>query len=194
MEQSIHAAQIDERTEIGDVLDLTFADLTDFHFLEQSGPAVFAGFFQQGPAGHHDILAFLIDLEDFQFIFLADELIHVLDRPDVNLGSRQKGFHAVQVDDDSALDAVFHQTGDDAAFTVFRGNLFPGADEIRFGQADFRHVAFIFDRFQIHVEGIADIHFFPIPEFRAGNKSFRLVTDIEESAVLTFFHDFARYD
>ena len=194
MEKSVYAAEIDERTEIGDVLDDALADLADFHFLEKCGSAILAGLFEELASGNDDILAVLIDLEDLEVIFFADELVHVLDGADINLGAGEERLDAVEVDDDTAFDTVFHESLDDAAFAVFGCDLFPGLDEVCLGETDLRHIIFILDRFEENVHIVADLSFTPVSEFCAGDKAFRLVADVYESTVLSFLDNFAGND
>ena len=194
VEESIYAAEVDKRTEVGDVFDDTFADLIDFHILEKLCAAILAGLFEKFAAGNDDVPAVLIDLEDLEFIFLADEIVHVLDGTDVDLRAGQERFNAVEINDDAAFDAVLHQTGDDAAFAVFTGDLVPGLDEIRLLEADAGHAVFVFDFFQEDVDFVTDLRIGPVSEFRGGNESFRFVADVNENAVVSLFDDFSGDD
>ncbi len=164
----------------GDVLDHALAELVDSHFLEKRGTAVFSRLFQKFAPRNNDVLALLVDLENLQIVFLADEFVHVLDRTDIDLGSGQEGFDAVEVDDDAAFDAVFHEPLDHAAFAVFGSNLLPGLDKIGLGETDFGHIAFIFDRFEEHIQLFADLDHLPVPEFRAGH-DLPLLTDVNKA-------------
>ena len=74
----------------------------------------------------------MIDLEDLEVIFFADEFVHIPNRADINLGAGQKRLDAFDVNDDAAFDAVFHQTLDYAAFAALIGNSVPGLDGMSF--------------------------------------------------------------
>ena len=194
VQQAVHTAEIDECTEVRNVLDGALTQLTDFHFLEEGSSAVLAGFFQQFAAGNHDVPAILVDLQDLEIVFLANEIVHVLHRADIDLAAGEERFDAAQVDDDTAFDAMLHETLDDAAFAVFRRNLLPGLDGVRLDEADAGHVTFVFNFFQEHIHFVADLDFFPITEFGSRNFTFRLVTDIDQDRVRTLFNDLAVHD
>ena len=85
MEESVHAAEVDERAEIGDVLDFALTELADLHFLQELSAHILAGFFEEFAAGNDDVVAFLVDLEDLEIVFLVDEVVDVLDGADVDL-------------------------------------------------------------------------------------------------------------
>src|SRR6202142_1060826 len=63
VQQAVDAAEINERTVIGDVLDDTVDDLTFFEILHQFLALLGAGLFQHGAARHHDVAAAAIHLE-----------------------------------------------------------------------------------------------------------------------------------
>ncbi len=66
VQQTIDTAQVDERTEVGDILDDTFAELADFQFGEQVSRSSSRCFsISERRAADNDIAAGLVDLEDF---------------------------------------------------------------------------------------------------------------------------------
>ncbi|MPM23755.1 hypothetical protein SDC9_70229 [bioreactor metagenome] len=187
VEQSVDAAEVDEGPEVDDILDHAFAQLTDFHFLEQLAPAVAHGFFEQFAARNHDVAAIGIDLEDLDVIFLADVVVHVADLADIDLRTRQEGFHALNVDDDPAFDPVLHEALDHGAFAAFSGDPVPGHDGIGLVDAQHRHAVFIFDLFEEDLDFVAARNRFPVREFVGGDEAFGLVADIDQSAVGALF-------
>jgi len=62
VQQAVDAAEINERTVIGDVLDDAVDDLTFFEILHQFLALFGAGLFQHRAARHHDIAAAAIHL------------------------------------------------------------------------------------------------------------------------------------
>ena len=85
VEQPVNAVQVNERAEIGDILDGALADVAGGHFGQELGPLVVALLFDKFPAGKDDVLAVLIDFDDLVLIDVADELRQVFWRHDVNL-------------------------------------------------------------------------------------------------------------
>ena len=66
VQQAIDAAQIDERAVIGDVLHHAVQDHAFLEALDQLAALLGAGFFQHGAAGHHDVAAGAVHLEDLE--------------------------------------------------------------------------------------------------------------------------------
>ena len=190
VEEAVDTAEIDECTEVSDVFDSTFTDLTDLHILKKLSAHIFAGFCQEFAAGNDDILAIFVDLQDLQVEFLANVFVHVLYRADIDLGTGEERFHAIEVDDDTAFDAMFHETLDGAAFAIFGCDAVPCLDEFCFLQADSGHILFIFDFFEEDVKFVTDFGIFPAcAEFYCRNETFSFVADIKQCAILSFFHD-----
>ncbi len=77
VQQSVHAAEIDERAKVRDVLDDTLAQLPDLELFLQLIPLLAPFLLQDHAARDHDIAAALVQLEDLEVEFLADQLVDV---------------------------------------------------------------------------------------------------------------------
>src|SRR5207302_8032356 len=77
VEQSVHAAQIDEGAEIGDVLDDAFPHLTDLQLVHEDVALALALGFEQHATAHHDVAASLVELDDLELEALASERVGV---------------------------------------------------------------------------------------------------------------------
>ena len=77
VEESVHALKIDESTEIGDILDLTFDLITNSdgaeEFLTEFGPLGFDHF----TAAENEVLAVVVDLDDFKFVNVTNIFLKV---------------------------------------------------------------------------------------------------------------------
>ncbi len=81
--ESVHAAEVDERTEVHDRRDDTLTDLSGLQVGEELVALLALGLLEVRPAGEHDVVAVLVELDDL-----------ALDRaPDVRL----EVAHAAQV-------------------------------------------------------------------------------------------------
>src|SRR5260221_468999 len=89
VEQTIDTVQIDEGAEIGDILDRALANIARGHFGEQLLTAFGPFLFDQFAAGKDDILPFLIDLNNFEIVGIANVLGKVLGGADVDLRGGQ---------------------------------------------------------------------------------------------------------
>src|SRR5262245_1439143 len=88
VQQAVDAVQIDERAEIGDILDRAFADVARGHFGEQLLAAFQALLLNQLTAGQNNVLPLLVDLNNFKIVSIAHVLGEVLGGGNINLGGR----------------------------------------------------------------------------------------------------------
>src|SRR4030088_3033638 len=91
VQQAVDAAEVDERTVIGDVLDHAVDNLTLFEVLHQFLALFGAGFLEHGAARHHDVAAAAIHLENLERLRIVHQRRDVADRADVDLRARQEG-------------------------------------------------------------------------------------------------------
>src|SRR4051812_18673140 len=106
VQQAVDAAEVDERTVIGDVLDYAVDHLTLFEVLHQFLALLGAGLFENRTARHHDVAAAAIHLQNLERLRIVHQRCDVADRADVDLRTRQEGDRAVEVDGEAALDLV----------------------------------------------------------------------------------------
>src|SRR6185437_16356211 len=106
MEQAVDAAQVDERTEVGDVLDDAFADLILLQLLHQLLAFARALVLEDDPARDDDVAAALVELDDLELELLPEQLVDVRYAAESDLRSGQERVDAHQVDHDAALDLL----------------------------------------------------------------------------------------
>ena len=71
VQQSVEATQIDERTEVGDVLHDAFADLADEKLLHERLALRLALCLENHAPRNHDVTATLVELDDLELVDLA---------------------------------------------------------------------------------------------------------------------------
>ncbi len=106
MQQAVDAAQIDERTVIGDVLDHTVEHLAFLEAGDQLGALLGAALFEHGAARNDDVAAAAIHLQDLEWLRRAHQRGDVAHRADVDLAARQEGHGAGEIDGKATLDAA----------------------------------------------------------------------------------------
>jgi hypothetical protein len=116
VQQAVDAAEVDERTVIGDVLDDAVDNLAFFEVLDDFRTLFSAGFFKNGTTRNDDVAATLVHLEDFEGLRVVHQRGYVADRTDVDLRTRQEGNGAVEIDGEATLDLV-----EDHAFDALAG-------------------------------------------------------------------------
>src|SRR5882724_9985700 len=187
MQQAIDAAEVDERTVIGDVLDHAIDHLALFEVLHQFLALLGAGLFQHGPARHHDVAAAAIHLEDLEGLRIVHQRRDVADRADIDLRARQEGHRTVEIDREAALDLV----EDDAVnlLVVVEGlfQLAPAFLAARLVARQHGLAEGILDPVEEHFDGVADLEI----AFAAGTGKFAqrdaalgLQADVDDGHVL----------
>src|SRR6202012_562530 len=187
MQQAIDAAEVDERTVIGDVLDDAVDHLTLFEVLHQLLALLGAGLFQNGAARHHDVAAAAIHLEDLERLRVVHQRRNVADRTDVYLRARQEGDRAVEVDREAALDLI----EDDAVnlLVVVEGllELAPAFLAARLVARQHGFAERVLDAIEEHFDLVADLEFVFAAgpgEFAQRHAAFGLQADVDDGHVL----------
>src|SRR2546427_128599 len=106
VEQSVHAAQIDEGTEVGDVLDDALPHLANLQLLHQDVALGLTLGFEQHATAHHDVAASLVQLDDLELEALAQELVDVGHAPQGDLPAVEERIHAHQLHHYAAFDLL----------------------------------------------------------------------------------------
>src|SRR5258705_1490253 len=89
VEQAIHAAEVDERPEVGDVLDDALPDLVLLQLLHELFALPGSFVFQDHAAGDDDVAAAPGQLDDLELGILADEVLDVLQAPQGDLRAQE---------------------------------------------------------------------------------------------------------
>ena len=131
VQQTIDAAEIDERAVIGDVLD----DALDRGAFLKRGQQLLSFLalarLEHSAAGHHHVVAFAIELDDLELERLALERARILDRPDVDQRPGQECADAVDHHGQAALDLAGHHAAHDGALLHRGFEIVPGLETLR---------------------------------------------------------------
>ena len=107
VEEAVDAAEVDERAVLGDVLDDARDDHALLEGLEGLGLQLVALLLEEHAAREHDVAALLVELDDLELVGLADQLVQVADRAEVDLRAGQERLHAAADGDrEAALHAL----------------------------------------------------------------------------------------
>src|SRR5581483_6969808 len=188
VEQAVDAIEVDERAEIGDILDRAFANVARRHVGEQLGAAFVAFLFDEFAAGKDNVLPFLVDLDDLEVISVADITRQILGGGDVDLGSGQESFDA-DIDEQAAFDHRFDFAGDGAAFIANGEDLVPVLFELGLFLGEDNHALFVLELFDQDVDFVADLDDFDVFKFIGRDDPFAFVADVHEHFLGTDFDD-----
>ena len=104
VKQAVESTQIDERTEVGDVLDHTLPDLPDQELLDQGLALLLALPLQDDAPGDDDVPAALVELDDLELEGLPKEVVDVRHPAQRDLRAGQKRVDTHDVHRDPTLD------------------------------------------------------------------------------------------
>ena len=189
--QAVDAAQVDERAEVGDVLDGSLANLTDGDFLEQLLLLVLARDLDQLAAADDDVAAALIDLEDHAFDFLIDVVGDIGRAADVDLAGRQEDVDA-DIDQQTAFDLARDLAFDDVSFVMAGDDHFPRAHPVRLLARQDDLAGLVFHALEQDLDVLAGNRRRLVLPLVQGDQALGLVADIHDHLVADDLDDLAR--
>ena len=194
VDETIHAAEVDERAERHDAADNTFADLARLEVGEEAVATFLLRLFQEGTTTEYDVVAVLVQLDDLGLDDLADVRHEIAHTAQLDQRCGQETTQA-DVDDETALDDLddralngafgFLDLLDGAPCTLVLGTLL-GKDQAAF---------LVFLRQHQCLDRVAQRHDFVRVDVVADaqlarrDDAFALVTNVEENFVLVDLDD-----
>ena len=172
MQQTVNAAQVNERAVIGDVLDNAVQNLAFGQILDQFGTLFDARFFQNGAAGNNDVSAGAVHFQNLERLRRAHQRTDVAYRTNVNLRPRQKRDRAGQINRKAAFDAAENNACNAFAVGLRFFQFVPSFFATSFFTGQDNHTVFVFVTVDKDIDLIADFHFCIKAEFAAGNAAF----------------------
>ena len=188
VQQAVNAVQVNERAEIGDVLDRALADVAGHHLGEQLGAFLGAFLLDEFAARQHDVLPVLVDFDDLEVVGVADELREILRRDDVNLRRGQKRLDA-DVDDQTALDDGLDLAVDRAAFVANGEDALPVLLELRLLVREDDGAFLVFELLDEDINLVADLDGLDVFKFVGGDDAFAFVADVHQHFLGADFDD-----
>ena len=187
--QTVHAAQIDEGTEVDDRRYNTFAYLALFELVEESGANLGLSLLKPCTARENNVVAVLVELDDLSFELLTNVRCKIANTTHLNEGCGQEASQT-NVKDKTALDNLNNGTGDDAVVFLDLFDVAPctlvlcallGEDQATF---------LVFLSQDESLDFIANCDYFTgiyivlDRKLARGNDAFGLVTDVEQNLVV----------
>jgi hypothetical protein len=144
--------------------------------------------------GQHDVAALLVELDDLEAVALAEQIVEVAHRAQIDLRTGQEGLHAAA---DGDREAALYARADDAfdeLVALARGrNLVPNLEAVRLLFGDNAKTVFVFAALQEDIDDVSNLdgHLSVDDEFRGSDGAFRLVANVDDDIVLGDGNDFA---
>ena len=184
VEQAVHAAQIDEGAEVGDVLDHALPHLADRELLHQVLALVRPLVLQDDPAADHDVPAPLVELDDLELVGLAQQLVDVGHPAERDLAAREERVHPHQVHHHAALDLLDQGALDRLIALVGHADLFPDPHEVGLLLGEHDRALLVFQMLEEDLDLIAFLERLRILELVERNRAFGLEADVEDDRVV----------
>ncbi len=199
VDEAVHPVEVDEGAEVDDVRDLTFDDVSGAQAIEDRLAHLLALVLEDGATGEDDVVPRAVELDDLAAQLLAEELVEVLDAPDVDERRGKEAPHA-EVEDETALDDLDHLPVHGLA--GLRGPLdslpceLEARTLLRENQASFGVLLREDERIDLLAHGdlVGRVHRPSNCQLGNGNDAFGLVADVDEDLVLVDAHDRAVHD
>src|SRR5437867_984983 len=188
VKQAVHAIEIDERAEVGEIFYCANHAVPDFHAFHEFLPLIAALLLDDFTPAEHDIAPLVVDLDDLEIVSIADELLQIFRRDDVDLRRGQKRFHA-DVHHQAAFDDRFHLAFDQAIALKLAHDLVPVLPIGRLFRREDDHALVVLEPLEEHVHLITDLEIFDVLKFRDRNDAFGFVTNVYQYFARPDFED-----
>src|SRR5690349_20753848 len=199
VEQAVHAAQVDEGAEVGDVLDHALPDLADGELLHQVLALVGPLIFEDDAAAHDDVPPALVELDDLELVGLPEELVDVRHPPERDLAAGEERVDAHQVHDHAALDLLDQRAFDRLIVLVGHADLLPDPHEVGLLLREDDRPLLVLEVLEEHLDLVALLERLRVLELVEGNRAFRLEADVQDDRIIGYaehlgFDDFTLDD
>ena len=189
VDEPVHPAKVDEGPEVHHGADDAAADLAGLEVGQELVAGLPLGLFQVGPAGQHDVVAVLVQLDDLGLEGPPDVGLEVTHPAQLD---QRGGQEAPQpdVEDQAALDDLDDRAFDDSVGLLDLLDRAPGPLVLGplLGQDEPALLVLLLeDKGLDHVAGghdLVGVHVVADGELAVGDDPFRLVADVEEDLVL----------
>ena len=158
VKQTVHALEVNKGAEVSDIFDLTFHLVANLDTLQEVLAHLSTLALDHLAAGEHDVLALIVDLHNFKFVDLAEILVEILRRDDVNLRAGQEGFHT-DVDHEATLDGTLDLAFDKSTLMVDSNNFLPVLTVSGFLLGENNHALVVFELDEKHFHFITFFDF-----------------------------------
>src|SRR5664279_1513606 len=189
VEESIHAAQVDECAEVRDVLDHALPHLILLELLHQLLALARPLDLEDHAARDDDVPPALVALDDLELVLLTQQLVDVRNAAERDLRTRKECVDAHEVDDHATLDLL-----DERAFHRLIGfvrltDAFPHAHEVGFLLRKNDRAFCVFEMLEQHLDLVTWLEVGMILELFERNGTLRLEADVEDDHVVPDFQD-----
>src|SRR5262245_63804864 len=124
--EAVHAAEVDERTEVHDRRHDALANLARLQVGEELVALLALRLFQVRAPAEHDVVAVLVELDDLGLELTTYIRVQVADSPEIDEARRQEAAQP-DVEDEAAFDDLDDRALDDLVLFLLALDVAPGA-------------------------------------------------------------------
>ena len=156
VQQTVNTTQVHERAVVCEVLDNTLDGHAFLQRLKQGFTLNAVGRFHHGAAGHHHVVALLVQLDDLEFEFLVLQVRGITNRAHINQRARKERADGIDINSKATFDLAVDNTLDHFVRLVRGFEFFPGLGTLGFFAGQLGLTETVFHGFQRYLDFIAD--------------------------------------
>ena len=179
VQETVESIEVDEGTEIGNVLDRALANIAGDHFGQKGGTTGCAFGFNQFATAQNHVLTVGIQFDDLELVRVANVGHQVLGWRDVDLARRAERLDP-DVDEQAAFDDAFDLADDRAAFVANGLDAVPVLLKFSFFLGEVNVALFVFGVFDEDIDKVAEFDVGKVLELGGGYDAFGLAADIHK--------------
>ena len=179
VKQTIHAIEIDKRAEVRKIFDGANHPVADVHAIHEFLPLFAALLLDHLAPAKHDVFAVVVKLDDFKIVRVANELLQIFWRDDIDLRCRQKCLDA-DVHHQAAFHHGFYLAFDQAIPFENMHDLVPVLAVSGFFLREHDHALVVFEPLEQHVHLVAHFGRVDVIKFRYRNDALGFVSDVDQ--------------
>src|SRR5581483_510310 len=194
VQQAVDAAEIDERTEVGDVLDDALPHLILLELLHQLFALAGALVLEDDASRNDDIPSALVELDDLELELLAEQFVDVRHAAERDLRTREERVDAHEVDHHTALDLLDEGAFDRLIVLVREADLLPHAHEVGFLLREDDRAFLVLEVLEQDFDFVTRLEIRMVLELLERNAAFRFEADVEHDHVVADLEHLALHD
>ena len=190
VDETIHAAEVDEDAVAGDVLHHAFEHLTLLEMADNLGLLGFDLVLDESLVADDDILVFVIDFHHLELHLLVDIDIVVADGFDVDLAAGEEGLDVLEDgDDETTLGAALDVAGDDFLVVVSLVDTVPRLEDAGFLVAEHQLAVGVLLALDVDFNLVASLEVGVVAHLADGDDAVALGSDVDDDLAVSDGHD-----
>ena len=194
VEQAVDATEVDERTEVGDVLDDALPHLILLELLHQLLALASPLVLEDHSTRDDDVAAALVELDDLELELLAEQLVDVRNAAERDLRAGEERVDAHEVDDHAALDLLDERAFHRLIGLVRDADLLPHAHEVGFLLRKDDRAFLVLEVLEQHFDFVTGLEVGMVLELFERNAALGFEADVEDDHVVANLEHLALHD